>query len=581
MTVSTTPVASVRETIRLARPASWRLAAAIGLGAASVAAGIALLATSAWLISRASQQPSIADLGLAVVAVRFFALSRGLFRYGERLVGHDAAFRTLAEVRTRIYERLERLAPNGLGAFHRGDLVTRLVRDVDALQDVALRVLPAWIIAAVVGLATVGMLWWLLPSAALTVGLLLLACATVVPALARRLALRTEALRAPARGELNAAVVDLLEGAPDLVAFGATPRQLHRIGARDAELTQLASASARTAGVGSGLTVLAAGLAMWGALALGVSAVHDGRLDGVMLAVVALIPLAAFELVVGMPSAAQALEAARQSATRLNGVLDAPVPVHDPEDAVPTRQSREHTVRVRGLRARYSPDAPLVLHDLDLDLTPGRRIALVGPSGAGKSTLAAVLVRFVDYSGSVTLDGTELRAIAADDTRRVIGLVEQDAHIFDSTIRENLRMARPTASDAELRGVLERARLLPWIDTLPSGLDTAVGAHGDRLSGGQRQRLALARALLADFPILVLDEPGEHLDVETADALTRDLLAATEGRTTLIITHRTSGLGDVDEIVTLEHGRVIERRTAAEADHDLALVGATTGEFTP
>ena len=278
---------------------------AIGLGAASVAAGIALLATSAWLISRASQQPSIADLGLAIVAVRFFALSRGLFRYGERLVGHDAAFRILADVRTRIYERLERLAPCGLGTFHRGDLLTRLVSDVDALQDVALRVLPAWTIAAVVGIATVGVLWWLLPSAALAVGLLLLACATVVPAITRKLAQRTEARRAPARGELNSAIVDLLDGAPELVAFGAAPSQLRGIDARDAELTALATGSARTAGVGSGLTALCAGLATWGALVLGVSAVESGRLDGVMLAVVALIPLAAFELVVGLPTAAR------------------------------------------------------------------------------------------------------------------------------------------------------------------------------------------------------------------------------------------------------------------------------------
>jgi thiol reductant ABC exporter CydC subunit len=581
MTDPRTGVASVGETIRLARPTTGRLAVAIGLGAASVAAGIALLATSAWLISRASQQPSIADLGLAIVAVRFFALSRGLFRYGERLVGHDAAFRILADVRTRIYQRLERLAPSGLGAFHRGDLLTRLVADVDALQDVALRVMPAWIIAAIVGLATVGVLWWLLPSAALTVGLLLLACATVVPAVARKLAQRTEARRAPARGELNAAIVDLLDGAPDLVAFGATPKQLGRIAARDAELTELASASARTAGIGSGLTALGAGLAMWGAVALGVSAVHAGRLDGVMLAVVALIPLAAFELVIGLPTAAQSLEGARRSAARIDAVLDAPVPVHEPECPAPTRQSGEHAVRVRGLRARYGPEAPWVLDGVDLDLPSGRRVALVGPSGSGKTTLAAVLVRFVDYAGSVTLDGTELHALAADDVRRIIGLVEQDPHIFDSTIRENLRLARPAASDPDLRAALDRARLLDWVDTLPLGLDTAVGEHGARLSGGQRQRLALARALLADFPIVVLDEPGEHLDVETSDALMTDLLSATEGRTTLVITHRASGLDDVDEIVVLDRGRIAERIEHDTSSAGLALAGTANGRTTP
>ncbi|RPI10078.1 MAG: ATP-binding cassette domain-containing protein, partial [Actinobacteria bacterium] len=233
-----------------------------------------------------------------------------------------------------------------------------------------------------------------------------------------------------------------------------------------------------------------------------------------------------------------------------------------------------------GLRARYGPDGPWVLDGVDLDLSSGRRVALVGPSGAGKTTLAAALVRFIEYTGSATLDGTELDALAAEDVRRVIGLVEQDPHIFDSTIRENLRLARTSASDADLRGALDRARLLDWVDTLPLGLDTPVGEHGARLSGGQRQRLALARALLADFPILVLDEPGEHLDVETADALMTDLLSATEGRTTLIITHRTSGLDDVDEIVVLDRGQVTGRTEHETASPALALAGTATGRST-
>ena len=519
MTEPRTEIASVGETIRLARPTTRRLAVAIGLGAASVAAGIALLATSAWLISRASQQPSIADLGLAIVAVRFFALSRGLFRYGERLVGHDAAFRILADVRTRIYERLERLAPCGLGTFHRGDLLTRLVSDVDALQDVALRVLPAWTIAAVVGIATVGVLWWLLPSAALAVGLLLLACATVVPAITRKLAQRTEARRAPARGELNSAIVDLLDGAPELVAFGAAPSQLRGI-----DRARCRADRARDWVGTHGGRRIRADCALRRARDLGRSGSwsvsrrersarrRDARRGRAH-------PAGGVRARRRAPDRRAIARGARRSAARIDAVLDAPVPVREPECPVATRTSREHSVRIRGLRARYGPHAPWALDGIDLDLSSGRRVALVGPSGAGKTTLAAVLVRFIEYTGSATLDGTELQALAADDVRRVIGLVEQDPHIFDSTIRENLRLARTSASDADLRSALDRARLLDWADTLPLGLDTPVGEHGARLSGGQRQRLALARALLADFPILVLDEPGEHLDVETADAL--------------------------------------------------------------
>ncbi len=303
---------------------------------------------------------------------------------------------------------------------------------------------------------------------------------------------------------------------------------------------------------------------MWAALALGVGAVHAGRLDGVFLAVVALIPLAAFELVVPLPVAAHALEGAQRSAASPPRCSTSPGRSSSPSSRRPSRPGSHHDLRVRGLRVRHTPEAPWAVDGVDLDLTEGRRLALVGPSGAGKSTIAAALVRFVDYeSGSVRLDGTELRDLDSDEVRTIVGLVEQDAHIFDSTLRENMRLAKPTASDAEIMAALARARLSDWVTTLPLGLDTAVGEHGSSLSGGQRQRLALARALLADFPILVLDEPGEHLDAETADALTRDLLSATTGRTTLLITHRLAALESVDEIVVLDHGRVVESAVPA------------------
>jgi thiol reductant ABC exporter CydC subunit len=333
-----------------------------------------------------------------------------------------------------------------------------------------------------------------------------------------------------------------------------------QIVAQDRELTRVAAASAHTTGVGAGLAVLCTGMAMWAALALGVGAVHTGRLDGVFLAVIALIPLAAFELISPLPVAAQALESAQRSAARLSAVLDQPVSVVEPFVAKPAGPGSHHDLRVRGLRVRHTPESPWAVDGVDLDLSDGRRVALVGASGAGKSTIAAVLVRFLEYeSGSVRLDGTELRDLDSDRVREIVGLVEQDAHIFDSTLRENVRLAKPSASDAEIMGALARARLSDWVASLPQGLDTAVGEHGASLSGGQRQRLALARALLADFPILVLDEPGEHLDAATADALTRDLLSATSGRTTLLITHRLAALESVDEIVVLDHGRVVER----------------------
>jgi thiol reductant ABC exporter CydC subunit len=307
---------------------------------------------------------------------------------------------------------------------------------------------------------------------------------------------------------------------------------------------------------------------MWGGVVVGISAERSGHLNGVLLAVIALIPLSAFELVSGLPGATQTLQRVRRSAARVLEVIDSPVAVPEPLDPVAVGPA-PHTVRVRGLRARYPNRAEWALDGVDLDLTPGRRVAVVGPSGAGKSTLAGVLLRFLPHQqGSVTLDGVELAELDGDEYRRVIGLVEQDAHIFDNTLEENLRLARRDATEDQLRAVLDRVRLLDWAVGLPAGLATELGERGARISGGQRQRLAVARALLADFPVLVLDEPGEHLDTPTADAMLADLLDVTSGRTTLLITHRLIGLEQLDEVLVLDAGRVIERGTHAE------LVGA-------
>ncbi len=547
--------------LTLTRPVAGRLALATLLGAGALGAGIGLIATSAWLISRASQRPPESALAIAIVAVQFFALSRGLFRYEQRLIGHDAAFRSLTALRTRSYERLETLAPAGLAAFRSGDLLARVVHDIDALQDVLLRVIPAFAIALIVGAGTVWLVWWILPAAGLILLATLILTATALTWLSGRLARRAEAERAAARGELTVAVVDLLHGAPELSAYGAIGTQRARIAASEARLVRVVSSAARTAGVGQGIAILLSGLAMWGGLLVGVAAVSGGALDGVLLAVLALVPLAAFELGADLPTAAQTLQRVRRSTARTIEILEAVPPVSDPEhpsrlELVPT----PHVVRVRGLHARYGSDGPWVLEELDLDLISGRSVAVVGGSGAGKSTLANVLLRFLPFEGgSMTLNGAPVSELAGEDYRRIVGLVSQDAYVFDTTLEENLRLARRDATPAQLRDALNRARLLEWITGLPDGLDTRVGAHGAEISGGQRQRLALARALLADFPVLVVDEPGEHLDVAAADALVADLLDTRAAQATLLITHRLAGLRAVDEIIVLDRGRALER----------------------
>jgi thiol reductant ABC exporter CydC subunit len=558
-------------TMALARGVRRRVLYAILLGSGAVFADIGLIGTAAWLISRAAQHPNESSLALAIVAVQFFGLTRAVFRYGERLVGHDAAFRLLADLRVTVYRRLERLAPSGLPVFRRGDLLARMVGDIDSLQDLVIRVIPPFGIAVVVGLLTEALMWLMLPAAAVVLGAALVLAATLVPWLTGSLARRRESRFAAARGELGSAVLDLAEGAAELVVFGAADGQVRTIEQRDAVLTSVAAASAGTAGVGLALTTLLAGLACWGCLVAGIPAVASGRLDGTDLAVITLIPLAAFELVVGLPVATQALQRVRQAAGRIFELIDAPVPVSDPEVALPLPDP-PYDLAINSVWAAYPGAADPALGGVDIALPAEKRVAIVGPSGAGKSTLAAVLLRFLEVqSGSVLLNGVPIDEFSGDAIRSLVGLVGQDAYLFGTTIGANLRVGKHDATDDELTRVLARVGLQGWLAGLPRGVDTEVGREGARLSGGQRQRIAVARAMLAGFPILVLDEPAEHLESAAADALIADVLDITHGQTLVLITHRLIGLEGVDEILVMEEGRVVERGT-----HDQLLGCAGT-----
>ncbi|KES05330.1 ABC transporter [Streptomyces toyocaensis] len=548
----------------LSRARTGRISFALVLGTLALGSAVGLMATSGWLISRASEQPPVLHLMVAVTATRAFGIGRAVFRYAERLVSHDAVLRMLADTRVAVYRRLERLAPAGLRGARRGDLLSRLVSDVDALQDYWLRwLLPAGA-ALAVSVLSVGFTAWLLPEAGAVLAAGLLAAGAGVPLLTGAVARRAERRLAPARGVLATRVTDLLTGTAELTVAGALPARSAEARRADGTLTRIASRAATATALGDGLAALISGLTVAAAALVGAQAVAAGRLDGVALAVVILTPLAAFEAVLGMPLAVQYRQRVRRSAERVFEVLDAPVPVREPESSRQAPLSPFPLV-VRGLAARHAGQERDALAGLDLTLERGRRIAVVGPSGSGKTTLAQVLLRFLDPGeGAYTLAGVDACALDGDAVRRMVGLCAQDAHLFNSSIRENLLLARKDATEGEVRDALGRARLLEWADGLPDGLDTLVGEHGARLSGGQRQRLALARALLADFPVLVLDEPAEHLDLATADALTADLLAATEGRTTLLITHRLAGLEAVDEVVVLDGGRVAQRGPYAE-----------------
>ncbi|MFC3999591.1 thiol reductant ABC exporter subunit CydC [Nocardiopsis sediminis] len=551
--------------VALARPRGSRFALGVLLGALATGSGVALLSVAAWLIATAATHPPITAISVAVVATRALGVSRGVTRYLERLVTHDAAFRTLADVRVRVYERLARTEP--IRRFRSGDLVSRLVSDTDATQDLLVRGLTPPLVAVVTGAAAVGFATALLvPGGALLAAGLLLA-GVAVPLAAAALGRGPGRRQAAARGELSTALVDTLYGAPDLVAYGAMDRAVRRVEDADDELTRVARRDAALLGFGAGATALITGLTVWGTLLLGVAAVEDGTLGAIPMAVIVLTALAAFEIVAPLPAVAARLGAVRAGGERLFDVLDTPPAIDGPaEGTLPGGGGSGGTaLRVRGLRVRYGPAEPWALDGVDLDVPAGHTVAVLGPSGAGKSTLAAVLLRFRDPDGgTVELGGADITGYPADEVRRVVAGVPQDPHIFASTLRENLRLARPGAGDTELWSALRRARLDREVEAMPQGLDTEVGSHGARLSGGMRQRLALARALLAAPRVMVLDEPTAHLDPDTRDEVVADLLDAAEGYSTLLITHDLAGLDRVDGIYVVAEGRVLQHGTHDE-----------------
>ena len=547
-------MSTLRRLLALAGMPARRVGFSVLLGALAVGFGIALMATAGYLVSRAAEHPPILSLTVTIVLVRFFGLARPIARYLERLASHDLALRALARIRARFYARIEPLAPAELGAFRRGDLLSRMVGDVDTLQGLYLRGVGPPLVAVLTGAACVVATAIVLPEAAAILAMGLIVGGIAVPALAAYLGRAAGRRQAAARGELSALLVELLRGAPELVVYGRARDTMARVHEADAELTRLGRRDALTAGLAEALSVLVAGLTAVGVLAVAVSAHDAGALDRVLVATLALLALASFEAVAPLPGTARELASLLASGRRILELTDRAPRIADPPRPAPPPESA--TVALEFATARYADEEEPALSGVDLRLDPGRRVALVGPSGAGKTTVVNLLLRFLDpEEGRVTLAGRDLREYRQEDVRRTFALAGQEAHVFDSTIRENLRLARPAASVNELHDMLDRVRLAEWVAGLPDGIDTRVGEEGTELSGGQRQRVVLARALLADAPVLILDEPTAHLDPATAETLMDDVLGAAEERTVLLITHRQEGLARMDEVHTLVHGR--------------------------
>ncbi len=551
----TSPLARVWWIIK---PSPSRSFASLALSCLSLICVVGLIATSGWLISRAWQQPPILSLVAAGAAVRAFAVGRGVFRYSERLVSHDGALRGLTSLRARIVSRLATVAPAGVPGLARGDALRRMIDDVDNTADVGLRVALPTASAVIVGLVVTGFVAWLLPLAALLLLAGLLIAGILAPVVAYQVGARSTAHAAALRGQLTADIVSQFEGCADVVAANAAPARLQQTRDLDEQLRDLDQRSARGMGLAAAVAIFAQGVALIGILLVAIPAVRSGSLDGVTLAVVVLIPLVAFEVVAGLPAAALALVRSRTSAGRIVEVLDSPDLTPDPDKPAPL-PAGPYALRVRGLSVSWESGATPTIADIDLDLVPGRRVAIVGPSGCGKSTLAAALAKLAPHTGSITLNGVDTAMLTGEHVRQVVGLCPQNSHIFDNSIAENVRLARPSATDDDVSQALRDAELWDWVSVLPKGIQTPVGEHGAACSGGQRRRLALARTALSEPPIAIFDEPTEHLDRASADALTEQLLDCGPNRAVVIITHALEGLANADEIVVLIDGRVAQR----------------------
>ena len=533
-------------------------AGATAAGAATVAAGVGLLATGAYLIVRAGEHPGVLELTVAIVGVRFFGISRAVFRYLERLSAHDAALRLVARLRTRAFATVERLSPAGIEEERAGDLLLHLTEDLEQLEQALVRALLPIAVTVVTVLGAGAAAWSLLPQAGYIVAAALALTAAAVGAAARS-AGRTRAGRlAQARGDLATAIIDLVEGAAEAAAFGRTPDLLAAAEAADTRLTRLSRRAAWASGAGSGLAALGSGVCLWVVARVGLDAVSAGSLDRVALGALALLAVAAFEPVALLPHGLLRLDEGATAARRLAALEGRPDPVADPPQPGPAPASPRLELREASLRHR--PGGPWALRGVDLRLEPGRRVALVGESGAGKSTVAQALLRFRELDeGAYLVGGIDARRLSGETVRRLVGLAAEDAVLVEGTLGANLLLGRPDAGPGEVSRALEAARLTQWVDALPAGLSTPVGPGGGEVSGGERRRISLARALLAGFPVLVADEPTAGLDPAAAAAVVASLLAAGKERGLLLITHGADGLEAMDEIIVLDRGRVAER----------------------
>lgn len=519
-------IALLKELLATEHKGRTRFVLATLLAAAASGSSVALMGVSAWLISRAAEMPPVLYLQAAAVGVRFFGISRGVFRYVERLVGHDVALRMQSALRIKTYDKLSRTTLIGR---RRGDLLTRVVSDVAAVQDLVVRVAIPVLAASLVITGTSIMLARFNWQSALVLFITAVVAGVVVPLLGQGFSRRADLASVPTRGRLADHVRETTRTGTDLVAYGADEAALARIADADEQLKRQESRGAWVRGIGTAVQVIAAGIAVVAALAIGGEAVAAGELKPRLLAVLVLTPLALHEVFQTFIQAAQTWTRSRVALGRIGEILDEPpVGRGDALDG----DAADSGIRLEQVSVGW-PGHPPVLAGLDLHVAPGERVALVGASGSGKTTVAATIMGLIDAVAGEVLRGGR------------VGYLAQDAHVFATSVAENVRIGNKDATDHEVDDALARAGL-------PMNRDRMVGEAGSTLSGGERRRLALARVLVAQRDVLILDEPTEHLDRETAEALMADVWRASEGLAVLVLTHDPDVIASCDRQISLD-----------------------------
>ena len=549
--------------LKLLLPYRWRIAGAVFLGVLTVATNTGLLATAAYLISAAAHHPLLIELTAAIYLVRIFGISRAFVRYAERLVSHNVTFKLLGSLRVYLYRRLEPLAPAELASFRSGDLLARVMRDVDELQNLFQQIVGPVLIAIATALLTFATFYVFSSLLAVVALAFLVLTGGGVPLLVRFLGRRAGRREPVLRAELQAQLVDGVQGLQDLLALGRAADHRHHVAELSDELGRLQRRMARISGFEQALSDLGTNLAVWTILLVAIPMVNDARIQGVYLATLGLIMLGSFESIRPLGRSFQFLDRTVAAGERVYEIADREPTVTDP--TLPQPVPALARLEFDQVSFAYGTTEPLALDRVNFNVNPGSKTAIVGPSGAGKSTIANLAVRFWDpLAGEVRFGGTDLRDYSQADLRSRIGLVGQNTRLFNTTLRANLRLAKPDASDEELDEVLRRVRLDELKDRLPNGLDTWLGEQGMRFSGGERQRLAIARVLLKDAPMLILDEPTANLDPVTEREVLGAIFELFHDRTILMITHRLVRMEEMDEILVLDGGRIVERAKHVE-----------------